>query len=472
MREKNLPQLAATMSYDPNLPFCCIECAQLYTITYYQQSLETFLLQSHNDNLSEELELEQNNTNVDPIAPIPVNSPVAGSSKTSKSVTRGPRHTIPETMRLNVSRNNRDDPSITTSVSTRSPRNPRKSGEREPKNVIEYNLLTSDSSVPAQDRSPSNRGHNRENPRETGAANKPRTRKHDDLPPIPTQDNNSPSNGGPQLQHPQETQGSYSIDKPQARTGPLSIPSDRTDERNQLESNDAEIRPHTQESRETQVSFSNKPLDSDLVEPPSVVIQEKIRPNFSPIRPQTQRPRETRVSFNANKPKDSDHIEPPSVPIQGKSQFNLSQTHPQSQETQSNIPQDSIEPPSVPIQEKSQSNLQETQASSNVNKSRDSTERPKAQDQSQDRSASNASKADTRPHLMHGTPSQMDTQYVNMLLALDDIPKLHNILAKFFNWILLAGFVLFPGTFTSLKNLGGSGQVEQQLVNAVTSIPL
>jgi hypothetical protein len=66
----------------------------------------------------------------------------------------------------------------------------------------------------------------------------------------------------------------------------------------------------------------------------------------------------------------------------------------------------------------------------------------------------------------------MDTQYVNMLLALDDIPTLHNILAGFFNWILLAGFILFPGTFTSLKNLGASGQAEQRLVHAVTSIPL
>jgi hypothetical protein len=73
---------------------------------------------------------------------------------------------------------------------------------------------------------------------------------------------------------------------------------------------------------------------------------------------------------------------------------------------------------------------------------------------------------------MHGTPTQMDTQYVSMLLALDDIPNLHNMLAKFFNWILLAGFILFPGTFTSLRNLGGSGQIEQQLVHAVTSIPL
>lgn len=69
----------------------------------------------------------------------------------------------------------------------------------------------------------------------------------------------------------------------------------------------------------------------------------------------------------------------------------------------------------------------------------------------------------------------MDTQYVNMLLALDGIPvcnvldcvsvrcahvspqKLHNMAASFATWILLAGFVLFPGTFTSLQEANGEG---------------
>ncbi|KAF9527240.1 hypothetical protein CPB83DRAFT_768941 [Crepidotus variabilis] len=80
----------------------------------------------------------------------------------------------------------------------------------------------------------------------------------------------------------------------------------------------------------------------------------------------------------------------------------------------------------------------------------------------------------TRPNLIHGNPSQMDTQYVNMLLALDDIPTAHNLAASFFNWILLAGFILFPGTFTSLKNESASngGQVPDSVVNAVTQLPL
>ena len=435
------------MSYDPNLPACCDECAQLYTTTYYQQSLETFL-QSHNNNLNDPEELERNNTKVDRIAPIPVKGPGTGSSK---PITRGPRHSIPETKPLNISRNKHNDPSIiSTSVPTRSRRNPRKPGEHEhePEIGIEYNPITS--SVPlaltAQHRGPSNRTHNRQNSRETGA-NKPR-KYNDDLPPIPTQDTNS-SNGGRQLQYP-EIQSLHSVDKPQAHVGSLSIPSVRTDERNQSNHSPSQIRPQTQQPRETRVSFSaNKPRDSDHVNPPPVPNQGRSQSNFSQIRPQTQQP--TRVSFSANKPWNSGHVEPPSVPIQEKNQSYF------------------------PPQTRSQS--QESQTSSNANKFRDRAERPKApiptQDQGQGRSsASDASKTDTRPHLLHGTPSQMDTQYVNMLLALDDIPTLYNMLAKFFNWILLAGFILFPGTFTSLQNLGGSGQIEKQLLHAITSIPL
>lgn len=45
------------------------------------------------------------------------------------------------------------------------------------------------------------------------------------------------------------------------------------------------------------------------------------------------------------------------------------------------------------------------------------------------------------------------TKYMEMLLSLDRIPQLHNILCSCFTWILLAGFVVIPGSFTSLKRL-------------------
>lgn len=92
-------------------------------------------------------------------------------------------------------------------------------------------------------------------------------------------------------------------------------------------------------------------------------------------------------------------------------------------------------------------------------------------------SASAAVAASTIPNgsrLPPDVSSQMGTQYVNMLLALDDIPSIHNWAASFFNWIYLAGFVLFPGTFTSLKNLGANqgNAVAAQVIHSITQLPL
>jgi hypothetical protein len=63
------------------------------------------------------------------------------------------------------------------------------------------------------------------------------------------------------------------------------------------------------------------------------------------------------------------------------------------------------------------------------------------------------------------------TEYINMLLALDDIAPYWNLFAAFFTWILLAGFVLFPGTFASLKteNLTGTSA---KVLNYVQEVPL
>ncbi|KAF9228239.1 hypothetical protein BS17DRAFT_679937, partial [Gyrodon lividus] len=62
------------------------------------------------------------------------------------------------------------------------------------------------------------------------------------------------------------------------------------------------------------------------------------------------------------------------------------------------------------------------------------------------------------------------TEYVNMLLALDDIPAYWNILAAFFSWILLAGFVLFPGTFAAWGR-SSSGTLEK-VASYVQQVPL
>ena len=80
-----------------------------------------------------------------------------------------------------------------------------------------------------------------------------------------------------------------------------------------------------------------------------------------------------------------------------------------------------------------------------------------------------------RPDMLRRTTS-VQTQYMDMLLGMDQIPRLHNILASFFTYILLAGFIVFPGTFTSLEdykdtNTATSG-IEKKLVNTVAHVPL
>ncbi|APA13368.1 hypothetical protein sscle_11g081380 [Sclerotinia sclerotiorum 1980 UF-70] len=45
-----------------------------------------------------------------------------------------------------------------------------------------------------------------------------------------------------------------------------------------------------------------------------------------------------------------------------------------------------------------------------------------------------------------------ETNYINMLLQLDSIPETYNILAGLFTWLLLAGYMVLPATFTSLQN--------------------
>ncbi|PYH40081.1 uncharacterized protein BP01DRAFT_309066 [Aspergillus saccharolyticus JOP 1030-1] len=47
--------------------------------------------------------------------------------------------------------------------------------------------------------------------------------------------------------------------------------------------------------------------------------------------------------------------------------------------------------------------------------------------------------------------SESPVRYVQMLIDMENIPLLDSILAAAFCWILLAGYLVFPGTFTSLR---------------------
>lgn len=45
-------------------------------------------------------------------------------------------------------------------------------------------------------------------------------------------------------------------------------------------------------------------------------------------------------------------------------------------------------------------------------------------------------------------------------------------MASFFTWILLAGFVILPGTFNSLEQIQAGNSVEDLALHAVQEIPL
>ncbi|KAG5953077.1 hypothetical protein E4U53_007046 [Claviceps sorghi] len=74
------------------------------------------------------------------------------------------------------------------------------------------------------------------------------------------------------------------------------------------------------------------------------------------------------------------------------------------------------------------------------------------------------------------------SRYVQMLLDVDDIPLLHSALASFFVWLLLAGFLVFPGTFTTIqRSIEGkhppqqpqwTDQTTDLLLKGVKNIPL
>ncbi|OCK75346.1 hypothetical protein K432DRAFT_337610 [Lepidopterella palustris CBS 459.81] len=65
-----------------------------------------------------------------------------------------------------------------------------------------------------------------------------------------------------------------------------------------------------------------------------------------------------------------------------------------------------------------------------------------------------------------------------MLLQLDHIPQSHNIFAFISTYILLAGYIVFPGTFTSIRNSGtiegvaGKSHAGETAFRAVQHVPL
>lgn len=68
------------------------------------------------------------------------------------------------------------------------------------------------------------------------------------------------------------------------------------------------------------------------------------------------------------------------------------------------------------------------------------------QDQIMNMASNKAKPTSPRPGIRH-----THSHYVQMLLHQDTIPHLHNVLAALLVWLLLAGFLVFPGTFSRVR---------------------
>lgn len=72
----------------------------------------------------------------------------------------------------------------------------------------------------------------------------------------------------------------------------------------------------------------------------------------------------------------------------------------------------------------------------------------------------------------------LETCYVRMILEADKIPWQHNLLASGAHWVLLAGYLVVPGTFTSLQasatlhNTLSDNEAGEVILNRIQNPPL
>lgn len=76
------------------------------------------------------------------------------------------------------------------------------------------------------------------------------------------------------------------------------------------------------------------------------------------------------------------------------------------------------------------------------------------------------------------TSLTIETEYVRMLLELQDIHWLYNFMASLAAWMLLAGYLVIPGTFTSLQksdtitNKVAQNEAEKAVLKTIQNPPL
>lgn len=71
-------------------------------------------------------------------------------------------------------------------------------------------------------------------------------------------------------------------------------------------------------------------------------------------------------------------------------------------------------------------------------------------------------------------PAESFSSYDRMVVESHEVPTRWNILATASNWLLLAGFIVFPGTFTSISRSGvlNRYQAGRIIQRAVRNVPL
>ena len=69
-----------------------------------------------------------------------------------------------------------------------------------------------------------------------------------------------------------------------------------------------------------------------------------------------------------------------------------------------------------------------------------------------------------------GTGSIVQSQYTDMVF--EEVPRTHNLLSGLFTWILLAGFVVLPGTFSTLEGIQSNSGEFEKVLHTIRHLPL
>jgi hypothetical protein len=57
-------------------------------------------------------------------------------------------------------------------------------------------------------------------------------------------------------------------------------------------------------------------------------------------------------------------------------------------------------------------------------------------------------------------------------MVFEDVPRTHNLLSGLFTWILLAGFVVLPGTFSTLEGIQSKSGEFEKVLHTIRNLPL